>query len=115
MRQNASDGREVLAGNRPRGHLQALSPTALVVRAMDDRELRLLFAGIPVNARYVLRRAARADQWERDELAYRLWRETGGALMGEIVDRMSLNADLRQQVVRTLGALEAEHNDRPSP
>jgi hypothetical protein len=75
---------------------------------MDDAELRTLLADLPPMVRDVVRRAARTEQWERDGLARRLERNPGGLGMAEIVDRMSLNQALRQQVVRVLGELEVD-------
>ena len=74
---------------------------------MNDAELRRLFAAFPSSARDVLRRAARADQWERDELAARLMREPNGQDMADLIDQLSLHDDVRQQAVRVLGELEA--------
>lgn len=68
--------------------------------------MRRLFASFQVSARDVLRRAARADQRERDELALRLEREPGGRAMAGLMDRMTLNQAFRQQVARVLGELE---------
>jgi hypothetical protein len=79
---------------------------------MDDVELRSLLSELPPQVRDVLRRAARADQWERDGLAYRLERTPNGLGMAEIVDRITLNQALRQQVVRVLGELGAGGSPR---
>jgi hypothetical protein len=75
---------------------------------MDDADMRRLFSAFPSDARDVLRRAARANQWERDELASRLTREPRGQDMADLVDQLSLHNDVRRQVVRVLGELEAE-------
>jgi hypothetical protein len=75
---------------------------------MDDRELRGALERLSTPARDVLRRASRADQWERDELAARLMREPNGQLMAELIDELSIDAEARRQMVRVLGELEAE-------
>ena len=75
---------------------------------MTDAELRDLLLRLPPSSRDVLRRAARADQPERDELAHRLLREPGGDIAAELIDSLSLDPQLRQQVVRVLGWIEAE-------
>jgi hypothetical protein len=74
---------------------------------VNDPELRNLLGQIPASGRDVLRRAARADQYERDELAQRLMREPGGQDMADLIDGISLNMAARRQVVRVLGSLEA--------
>ena len=74
---------------------------------MNDADLRKLFASFPPTARDVLRRVARTDQWERDELASRLMREPNGQYMADLIDEISLDDAARQQVVRVLGELEA--------
>jgi hypothetical protein len=74
---------------------------------MSDAELRDLLARIPPDARDVLRRVARADQRERDEVSSRLLREPKGKDMAELIDRMSLSDEGRRQVARVLGELEA--------
>jgi hypothetical protein len=74
---------------------------------MDDAELRSLLADLPPRVRDVVRRAAGTEQWERDQLAQRLERNPGGLDMAGVVDRLSLSSELRQQVVRVLGELEA--------
>lgn len=75
--------------------------------SMDDTELRRYLAQLAPAARDVLRRAARAEQVERDGLAYGLEREPGGAHLADLIDLLSLNVDARRQVVRVLGGLEA--------
>jgi hypothetical protein len=75
---------------------------------MNDADMRRLFASFPPNARDVLRRAARADQWERDELASSLMREAKGQDMADLIDELSLHDDVRRQVVRVLGEMETE-------
>jgi len=76
---------------------------------VEDSQLRDLFASLPVPARDVLRRAARADQRERDALSARLMREPNGRLMADLIDELSINAEARRQTVRVLGDLEASH------
>jgi hypothetical protein len=50
---------------------------------MDDAELRTLFADLPPQVRDVVRRAARTDQSERDELTHRLERNPDGVETGK--------------------------------
>ena len=78
---------------------------------MDDDELRFRLATIPASGRDVLRRAARADHWERDELAARLMREPNGQLMADLIDELTINADAQRQMVRVLGSIEAAGNE----
>ena len=74
----------------------------------NDDDLRDALSKLSPAARDVLRRTARADRWERDELAGRLLREPGGGPFADLVDRLTLNADLRRLFARLLGELEAE-------
>jgi hypothetical protein len=74
---------------------------------MNDEDLRDLLACIAAPGRDVLRRAARAEQWERDELARRLLREEGGRDAADLVDLMSLHPAERRRIARLLGELEA--------
>jgi hypothetical protein len=75
---------------------------------VTDAELRDALQLFPERSRDVLRRAARASQTERDELAGRLLREPSGRDPANFVDDMSLDAEFRRQVVRVLGWIEAE-------
>ena len=75
---------------------------------MTDAELRDLLLRLPLSSRDVLRRAARADQPERDELAHRLLRQSGGEVPADLIDSLSLDPQARQQVVRVLGWIETE-------
>jgi hypothetical protein len=73
----------------------------------NDDDLRTALGKLTPSARDILRRTARADQGERDELAHRLLREPGGQPLADLVDRMTLNPDLRRLFARLLGELEA--------
>jgi hypothetical protein len=75
------------------------------MRTSDERLLAIL-SQLSMGACDVLRRAARAEQVERDELAIRLLRE-GAVGMADFVDRMSLDLSLRRQVVRVVGVIQA--------
>jgi hypothetical protein len=74
---------------------------------VNDAQLLRAMKRLPAPARDVLRRAARADQWERDELAARLMREPDGHVMADLIDELSINPEARRQMVRVLGDLEA--------
>jgi len=76
-------------------------------RMSNDDDLRGALSKLSPAARVVLRRTALADQWERDELAGRLLREPGGRPFRDLVDRLTLNADLRRLFARLLGEIEA--------
>jgi len=64
---------------------------------VTDADLREALNEFPPKARGVLRRAARAEVSERDELAQRLLRESAGADLAEFVDAMSLDPAFRRQ------------------
>jgi hypothetical protein len=74
---------------------------------VTDAELRDMLSRFPAKARAVLRRAARAQVSERDELAQRLLREPNGQDLADFVDTMSADPAFRRQVVRVLGWIEA--------
>jgi hypothetical protein len=74
---------------------------------MNDDAVRRTLSKLPAPARDVLRRAARAGQWERDELAARLIREPQGQVMADLIDGLSISAEARRQMTRVLGELEA--------
>jgi hypothetical protein len=74
----------------------------------NDDDLRGALSKLSPAARDVLRRVARADQWERDDLTGQLLREPGGGPFADLVDPLTLNADLRRLFARLLGELEAE-------
>jgi hypothetical protein len=75
---------------------------------MDDRELARLLSAIQPRGRDVLRRAMRAEQLERDELATRLQEEGSPVArdLADLVDLASLHPEVRQQLARVLGQLE---------
>jgi hypothetical protein len=74
---------------------------------VNDLELNDVLRRLSPKQRDVLRRAARAEQWERDELSMRLLRESGGNGLADFIDGMSIDPTLRRQVARVLGNLEA--------
>jgi predicted component of type VI protein secretion system len=76
---------------------------------MDDRELARLLSAIQPKGRDVLRRAMRAEQFERDELAARLLEERSPAArdVADLLDLASLHPEVRLQLARVLGHLEA--------
>ena len=75
---------------------------------MTDQELARALAKILPKGRDVLRRAMRAEQCERDELAARLQRGRSQVAqdLSELIDAASLRPEFRQQLVRVLGGLE---------
>jgi len=76
----------------------------------NDDDLRTALRSLTPSGRDILRRTARADQWERDELAYRLMREPGGQGLADLVDRLTLSPDLRRTFARLLGELEVSES-----
>jgi hypothetical protein len=76
---------------------------------VDDQELARLLVAIRPQGRDVLRRAMRAEQLERDELAARLLDERSESArdLADLVDLASLHPEIRQQLGRVLGELEA--------
>ncbi len=62
---------------------------------MDDAELSALLRQPDPPAREALRRAARADQRERDELAQRLMPEPGSQDAADVIDMLTLEGDRR--------------------
>ena len=75
---------------------------------MTDRELAQKLAEILPKGRDVLRRAMRADQYERDQLASRLQRGRSQVArdLADLIDSAWLRPEFRRQVVRVLGNLE---------
>jgi hypothetical protein len=76
---------------------------------MDDRELSALLSEVDPKGRDILRGLMRAEQFERDDFAATLMRqgiETASDL-AELLDQASLSPDVRRQVARVLGQLEA--------
>lgn len=76
---------------------------------MDDSELRGLLQRLPSGARDDLRRLLIRDQPDRDAIAEQLLRRrTSGANdLAELIDILSLDDEMRRQVVPILGELEA--------
>jgi hypothetical protein len=76
---------------------------------LNDRELVRLLSAIDPRGRDVLRRAMRAEQFERDELAAALAKKRTAASRdaAELLDLASLDADSRRQIAGVLGELEA--------
>jgi hypothetical protein len=74
---------------------------------MDDQVLAELIVQIKPSGRDVLRRAMRAEQFERDQLARRLLEE-GSPVARDLADLVlaSLHLEVRQQLARVLGYLE---------
>jgi hypothetical protein len=75
---------------------------------VTDRELARTLAEILPKGRDVLRRAMRAEEFERDQLADRLQQ---GPLqvardLVDLIDTASLRPEFREQLVRVLGHLE---------
>jgi hypothetical protein len=77
---------------------------------MDDADLTRLLAQVEPTGRDVLRRAMRAEQQERDELALALLRQRTDVSrdLADLLDLTSLNPEVRRQAARVLGALEAD-------
>jgi hypothetical protein len=82
---------------------------------VNDAEVARLLSDIDLRGREVLRRAMRAERWERDEFAVALLRRGTdlGKDLADLLDLASLHPQTRQQLVRVLGQLEAEHLMRP--
>jgi len=78
-------------------------------RDVTDRELARAIDEILPMGRDVLRRAMRAEQSERDQLATRLQRGRSQVArdLADLIGRASLRPEFRQQLVRVLGGLEA--------
>jgi hypothetical protein len=74
----------------------------------DDDDLRNALRTLGPAARDALRRTARSEPSQRDDLTNRLLREPGYQPLANLVDRMTLNPDLRRTFARLLGGLEAE-------
>jgi hypothetical protein len=77
---------------------------------VDDPELAALLSAVDPRGRDILRRLVRADQFERDEFAVALLgRRTESARdLADLLDLASINPQIRQQVARVLGELEAK-------
>lgn len=77
---------------------------------MDDAELVRLLSQVEPRGRDGLRRLMGAEQHERDEFALALLRQRTqvGRDLADLLDLASLDGDVRQQLVRVLGQLEAE-------
>ena len=75
---------------------------------MTDRELARTLAEILPKGRDVLRRAMRAEQYERGQLAARLQRGRSQVArdLAELIDSASRRPEFRRQLVRVLGNLE---------
>jgi hypothetical protein len=80
-----------------------------VTRVVNDEDLAQLLAQIEPGGRDVLRRAMRAEQWERDEFSDALARQgsTVGKDLADLLDLASINPRVRQQVARVLAAVDA--------
>jgi hypothetical protein len=74
---------------------------------VTDAELREMLIQFPQSSRDVLRRAARSNQSERDQLSSRLMREPRGQSLADLVDNMSLHPDFRRAIARVLGWIDA--------
>jgi hypothetical protein len=76
---------------------------------MDDEEVRVALGQLPLPALDDLRRLLIRDQPDRDAKAEQLLRRrtVGANDFDELIDMLSLNDEMRRQVVRILGELEA--------
>lgn len=76
---------------------------------MTDEELLAAFDAMDPQAIDCLRRAMRAEQAERDELAEALLRtrSPSGILLTDLVDAATLDPEFRRQLARVLGQLQA--------
>jgi hypothetical protein len=88
---------------------RALTNEPVALGAVDDRGLAQLLSAIQPQGRDVLRRAMRAEQFERDELAARLLDEQSESArdLADLVDLASIHPEIRQHLARVLGELEA--------
>ena len=75
----------------------------------DDDALRDLLRTLTPSAREHLREILIQDQADRDAIAVRLlkYRDERGTAWADLVDRLSLDPELRRRYVRLLGELEA--------
>ncbi len=78
---------------------------------MDDNELSALLSQIDPRGRDILRRLVRAEQFERDEFAVALLRHRTEAArdLADLLDLASFHPEVRRQVARVLGELEARN------
>jgi hypothetical protein len=74
---------------------------------VNDYALAAVLEEMPRQLAMSSGRAARADQWERDQLSARLMRELNGQVMADLIDELSINEEARRRMVRVLGDLEA--------
>jgi hypothetical protein len=77
---------------------------------VDDAVLSATLRRLPPGALDDLRRLLIRDQPYRDSVVEQLLRlrTNGGDQLAELIDMLSLDAEMRRRVVRTLGELEAE-------
>jgi hypothetical protein len=75
----------------------------------EESDLRDLLASLDPKARDTLRRVLICDQSDRDAIAAQLlrYRDERGTAWANLVDRLSLDPELRRRYVRLLGELEA--------
>jgi hypothetical protein len=75
----------------------------------EDDELRALLGTLSPLAREHLRDVLIRDQADRDAIASSLlrYRDERGTAWANLVDRLSLDTELRRRYVRLLGELEA--------
>jgi hypothetical protein len=76
----------------------------------DDDALRDLLRTLSPPAREHLREVLIQDQADRDAIAARLlrYRDVRGTAWADLVDRLSLDPELRRRYVRLLGEIDAE-------
>jgi hypothetical protein len=75
----------------------------------EDADLRDLLRTLSPSARYHFREVLIQDQADRDAIAARLlrYRDERGTAWADLVDRLTLDPELRRRYVRLLGELEA--------
>ena len=75
----------------------------------DDHNLQALLLTLDSKTRNDLRRVLIRDQADRDAIAARLlkYRDERGTAWADLVDRLTLDPELRRRYVRLLGELEA--------
>jgi hypothetical protein len=75
----------------------------------EDAELRDLLRTLSTSAREHLRDVLIRDQADRDAIASQLlrYRDERGTAWANLVDRLTLDPELRRRYVRLLGELEA--------
>ena len=78
---------------------------------MDDEQalLHTTLSRLPIGARHDLRRLLIRDQPDRDAIAEQLLRRRteGADQLAELIDMLTIDDELRRQVARILGELEA--------